>query len=98
MTRRNRLSYPALSNLSTFTCWSGGTCIHSEIVIQKSLHDRHSLRIVELLPSMAAPVNNVELHWQFGFLIAAHQFVRLVDRNLRILIAVNYKQRRVGRI
>ena len=50
---------------------------------------------VEHRAGMSRAVNHIELRVESDFLVRALQLMRLIDRHLRILVAVQQQQRRI---
>ena len=43
-------------------------------------------------------MNDVEFHWSSGMVVGTLQLMRLVDRNLRILVTMKEQQGRIGSV
>lgn len=57
-----------------------------------------SFRCIEGFPAVCSAVDDVELDWPSGALIATVEFMGLVDWHLRVLIAVQQEQGRISLI
>ena len=65
------------------------------MVAQKCFYDLQPFIVVKRGAAVCRAVHHYELNGSAGPLIRPRQFVGLVDRHLRILIAVQQQQRRV---
>ena len=66
--------------------------------VKESLYHGVALGIVKHGSAVGGPMKDLEGHVQFQRPITAVQFVRLVDGHLRILIAMQQQERRIGSI
>ena len=66
--------------------------------MQKGVNDGEPLLIEKHFPAVARAVQDFELRWQSESLIGALEFVGLIDRHLRILIAMQQEEKRIVRV
>ena len=66
--------------------------------VQKLLHNHQPIRIEKRGAAMRGTMDDYELHRAVNLFICAAQFVRLIDRHLRIPISVEEEQGRIIRI
>ena len=68
----------------------------AEVRVEKLGHDLHTFTVEEQGSAVARPVDDDERRLQPHALVGAYELMGLVDRHLRVLVAVQQQQRRVG--
>jgi hypothetical protein len=71
------------------------SAVGTQLLVEKALHDTEPLLVVEERAAVLAAVHHDELRRQTGSSVGAMDLVRLIDRRLRVLIAVQQQQRRI---
>ena len=68
------------------------------MAVQEAFDDGQAVFVVEHLSAVAGVVDDLELDRGFDAFVGAKKFEGLVNRHLRVLVAVQKEQRRVGAI